>query len=205
MKTPTERISLMNDSELLELYTESGHTDYFGELYSRYIPLVYGLCLRYLRSAEEAEDAVMQIFEELLPKVRRFYIKEFRTWLYSVAKNHCLQQLRKKKRETPADFNTFTANFLSNFTANFMESSDIAHLLSKRDNEAVLEALEKCIEKLPVPQKESIRFFFMEEKSYADISEITSYAVKSVKSYIQNGKRNLKLCIESQGIKYETA
>lgn len=195
----------MSDPELLEAYTDTGRMEYFGELYGRYMPLIYGLCLKYLRSAEAAEDAVMQIFEELVPKIGRFYIKEFRTWVYSVAKNHCLQQLRKKNRETALDMSSLTAGFSPNFNADFMESYEITHLLSKKDDEKIAEALEKCIEKLPLPQKESIRLFFMEEKSYADIADITNYAVKSVKSYIRSGKRNLKNCIESQGIKYETA
>jgi len=182
------RIDKMSDGELLESYLDTGRLDYFGELYNRYLPLVYGLCLKYLRSVENAEDAVMQIFEELVPKIDRYRIKEFRTWLYTVARNHCLQQLRSRKMEIPLDT-----------TVNFMESEDVVHLLSKQDDEQKLSALEKCIEKLPEPQKRSVKMFFMEQKSYADIADITKYAVKSVKSYIQNAKRNLKLCMEKQG------
>lgn len=180
----------MSDSRLLESYLDTGRLDYFGELYNRYLPLVYGLCLKYLRSVEAAEDAVMQIFEEIIPKIPRAEVREFRTWIYTVARNHCLQQLRREKREVTAGFD-----------AGGVESDDVLHLLSSRDDEARYSALEKCIEQLPPPQRTSIRLFFIEERSYADIAEITDYNIKSVKSYIQNGKRNLKNCMEAQGIK----
>ena len=178
-----------SDAELLELFLQTDRSEYLGDLYNRYIPLVYGLCLKYLKDTDASEDAVMQIFEILLNKVGRFEIKEFRTWLYSVAKNHCLQLLRKTKREMATDFGSVV-----------MESGDDSHLFDREEGEMRLSALEKCMEQLPVPQRESVRLFFLEEKSYADIAEITSYHLKSVKSYIQNGKRNLKICIEKQGV-----
>ena len=179
----------MDDPELLRRYIDTGLMEYFGELYSRYIPLVYGLCLKYLRSTELAEDAVMQIFEELAPKVGRFEIREFRTWVYSVARNHCLQQLRKHNPEVSLD----------NFGTVFMESDTVVHPLSKQEDEGRLAILEKCLEQLPEPQRKSIRMFFYEEKSYVDIVDATDYHLKSVKSYIQNGKRNLKICMEKEG------
>lgn len=89
-------ISTYLDSELLQLFKETGKSDYFGELYNRYIPLLYGLCLKYLQEEEKAQDAVMQLFEDLLPKLSRYEIREFRTWIYSVAKNHCFQLCGKK-------------------------------------------------------------------------------------------------------------
>ena len=177
------------DADLLEQYLRTGDASAFGVLYTRYMPLVYGLCLKYLGSAEDAEDAVMQIFEELLPKVGRYEIKEFRTWLWSVARNHCLQKLRREKRAVRVDFGD-----------RFMETAPIVHLLSEGTDEEALAALERCIEKLPAAQRESIRLFFFEQRSYADIADATSYDIKGVKSYIQNGKRNLKGCIERQGV-----
>ncbi len=177
------------DAELLEQYLRTGDVSPFGTLYTRYMPLVYGVCLKYLRNAEEAEDAVMQIFEELLPRVGRYEIQVFRTWLWSVARNHCLQKLRREKRTRQVDF-----------TDRIMETASLVHLLSEGSNEEALAALERCLEKLPEAQRESIRLFFLEQRSYADIAEATSYDLKGVKSYIQNGKRNLKTCIERQGI-----
>ena len=90
-------ISTYSDSELLQLYKETGKNDYFGELYNRYIPLLYGLCLKYLQEEEKAQDAVMQLFEDLLPKLSRYEIREFRTWIYSVAKKSLLPVVTKRK------------------------------------------------------------------------------------------------------------
>ncbi len=176
----------LSDRLLLDLFSSTRDAEYLGVLYNRYMPLVYGVCLKYLRSTDDAGDAVMQIFEELVAKMPRFDIKEFRPWLYTVAKNHCLGELRKTKREIPSDF-----------SAPFMETADMTHLFDKRDDEARLAALENCMEKLPEGQKTSIRMFFFDGLSYADIAAATQYDYNGVKSHIQNGKRNLKICIES--------
>lgn len=177
----------MSDGQLLAAYLDTGRLEWFGELYNRYLPLVYGLCLKYLRDQAEAEDAVMQIFEEVAPKVRRAEVREFRTWIYTVARNYCLQLLRRRKPEISFDR-----------TAPVMESDDFLHLLEKRDDEVRLTALQKCMEQLPGPQRRAIELFFFEERSYADIVELTDYNLKSVKSYIQNGKRNLKNCMDKK-------
>ena len=180
-------MTVATDDELLSLYRSTGHSEYFGELYRRYIPLVYGLCLKYLQHAEKAQDAVMQLYVNLSEKLNRYDVMVFRTWLYSVAKNHCLQELRKEKHEISVDFDVQN-----------MESDMILHLFDEGHDEERYEALQKCMEHLPERQRVSISKFFMEEMSYADIADATGYELKSVKSHIQNGKRNLKICIEKQ-------
>ena len=185
-------ISKLSDEELLIHYTKSGDTEYFGELYNRYIPLLYGLCLKYLHDEDRAQEAVMQLFEDLLPKLGNYEIKVFKPWLYRVAKNHCLQLLRKENKEIPLDY-----------TVNIMESDEFLHLLSEEESsEEQLKALHHCLEKLPEEQRTSITRFFLEEMSYADIVEQTGFTLNNVKSYIQNGKRNLK--IVSRNRPYET-
>jgi len=167
-------ISKLSDEELLIHYTQSGDTEYFGELYNRYIPLLYGLCLKYLHDEDRAQEAVMQLFEDLLPKLGNYEIKVFKPWLYRVAKNHCLQLLRKENKEIPLDY-----------TVNIMESDEFLHLLSEEESsEEQLKALH----------------LFLEEMSYADIVEQTGFTLNNVKSYIQNGKRNLKICIKKQAL-----
>ncbi|WP_291527996.1 RNA polymerase sigma factor [Bacteroides sp. UBA939] len=181
-------ISKLSDEELLAYYAKSGDTEYFGELYNRYIPLLYGLCLKYLHDEDRAQEAVMQLFEDLLSKVGNYEIQVFRPWLYRVAKNHCLQLLRKENKEITLDY-----------TVNIMESDEFLHLLSEEESsEEQLTALYHCLEKLPEEQRSSIRRFFLEEMSYADIAEQTGFTLNNVKSYIQNGKRNLKICIKKQ-------
>jgi RNA polymerase sigma-70 factor (ECF subfamily) len=176
----------LTDEELLQQYKISGDTEYFGELFSRYISMLYGVCLRYLSDADKAQDAVMQVFENLLSKIAQYEIEVFRTWIYTVVKNHCLQILRKEKNEIIVDFN-----------ANLMESDEILHLLNDEvEDESRMEALNQCLKKLPEQQRMAITHFFMEEMSYMDIVDSTGYNLNQVKSYIQNGKRNLKICIE---------
>lgn len=174
-----------NDEALLHAYVNQGDMGCFGALYSRYIPLVYGLCLKYLKSPELAEDAVMQLFEELSEKVKRHDIANFRSWLYKVAQNHCLQIMRRRQMEFTVDWQSQPA-----------DSAEFLDLLGENGDQEQLKALEHCMKHLPEEQRICIREFFLAEKSYAEISEEKGYELKGVKSYIQNGKRNLKLCIE---------
>lgn len=173
------------DNELLHRYKTTGKSDCLGRLYDRYIPLVYGLCLKYLQNGDDAQDAVMQLFEDLISKVLQHEIRDFRTWLYSVARNHCLQILRSKANTIQIELFT-----------DVMESDERLHLFEDDDDNERIPALQKCMEKLPETQRSTIQLFFMEDHSYADIVDVTGYSLKSVKSYIQNGKRNLKICVE---------
>jgi RNA polymerase sigma-70 factor (ECF subfamily) len=180
----TEKLS---DEDLLNRYRDSEDTEYFGILYNRYIPLLYGVCLKYLADTDKAQDAVMQVFENIFPKILQYEIQTFRTWIYSVAKNHCLQILRKETNEIFIDFNS-----------EIMESDEILNLLNEEEDtgEERKAILRQCLKKLPVGQRNAIYRFFMEEMSYQDIIESEGYTLNQVKSYIQNGKRNLRICIE---------
>jgi RNA polymerase sigma-70 factor (ECF subfamily) len=138
-----------------------------------------------LRETEIARDAVMDIYANLTEKVKHYEILNFNTWLYSVAKNHCLHILQKNER-----------TIFVNFEDSFVENEPLFTLNDESQNDEELSALNYCMERLPVEQETGIRLFYLEEKSYADVAEITGFELKQVKSYIQNGKRNLKICIE---------
>lgn len=176
---------IKSEEELLALDAGSASRVYFGELYARYIPELYGVCLKYLHNADDASDAVMSLFEELSAKISRYEIKDFRSWLYTVAKNHCFQLLRRKRREIPFDD-----------SAKVVEYASLVHLLNEGEGGRADKILEECLERLPARQRECIVKFFYDDKSYADISAETLYPLGSVKSYLQNGKRNLKICME---------
>lgn len=176
----------------MQEYKNSGNAAYFGELYNRYIPLLYGVCLKYLQDSDKAKDAVMQVFEEIFLKISQYEIQAFRPWIYAVMKNHCLQELRKGNHAIFVDFD---------FNTHIMESDEILHLLNEDESEDERkEVLERCMKKLPVNQRIAIIRFFMEDMSYADIVSNTGYDLNQVKSYIQNGKRNLKICIEKNSL-----
>lgn len=188
MHIPTDdNPARMTDTELLHRYRADGHIEWLAALYTRYTELAYGMALKYLRSRHDAEDAVMQIFEELIRKAAQHEIREFRTWLHSVVRNHCLGQLRREGRMPPAEL-----------PANLTDDGSVTELLCEEEQKRFLsEALARCMERLPEPQRRSIALFFFDNLSYADIAAATSWHRKSVKSYIQNGKRNLRLCLEN--------
>jgi RNA polymerase sigma-70 factor, ECF subfamily len=178
------KIQNLSVEELFRFYQESGNSDYFGELYKRYIPKIYGLCLKYLSDVESARDAVMDIYELLNEKIRHYQIENLNAWLYSVTKNHCLQILRKEKQA-----------ILVKIEDTYVENTDIFAHTDKPQSAEEIAALEYCMKTLSEEQQKSISLFYFEEKSYSDIVELTGYALSKVKSYIQNGKRNLKSCI----------
>lgn len=175
-------MATFTDEELLVQYRESGHAEYMGTLYNRYIPLLYGMCLKYLQDEGKAQEAVLQLFEELLPDISGYEIRTFKTWLYNVARDHCLEIIRTETKETPVSFDN-----------DRMESNEVLQLLcDEESNSERLQMLNNCLGRLPDGQRISITHFFKGEMSYADIAEKTGYSLNAVKSNIRNGKRNLK-------------
>lgn len=183
MKT-NRNIANLSNEELFELYKNGHQATYFHELYRRYIPMLYGLCLKYFGNEPDAQDAVMDLFERLSEKIANYEITNFHSWLYTVAKNHCLLKLRNEKRA-----------FFVNIDETVVENSDFFTLLDEEKTNDEKSALEFCMNELGEEQRKSIEFFYYENKSYADIVDLTGYTLQKVKSYIQNGKRNLKNCI----------
>jgi RNA polymerase sigma factor (sigma-70 family) len=174
------------DIELISEYKVSGDPAVVGSLFDRYMTLVYGVCLKYFK--DESKDAVMQIFEKLMVSLKEHDITNFKSWLYVTSKNHCLMALRAKKGR----------NF-EQISTDFMENGLVLHLEVEPEMESNLAKLEKCIEHLAVEQKDCVTLFYMQQKCYKEIVQITGFDDNKVKSYIQNGKRNLKLCMERNG------
>ena len=158
-----------------------------GELYARYMHLVYGVCLKYFKEREKSKDAVIQIFEKLVIEIRNF-----KSWLYVVAKNHCLMEIRKTEPGKIISIGD------ENEMASFMENEAELHPVDREPDEMDKQALNDCIEKLKNEQKSCIRLFYFENKSYREICTTLNLEEKKVKSYIQNGKRNLKICLENK-------
>ncbi|GAB3428173.1 RNA polymerase sigma factor [Niabella aquatica] len=173
------------DEELLREYKRSGDQNALAELYLRYSDLLYGVCLKYLEDADEAKDAVMDIYQELLRKVPQHEIQHFKSWVYVLTKNYCLMQLRSAKKNITVNLEQYT-----------MQSDDFSHLDSVIEKEEAFKRLEKCIEKLPHEQKSSIQLFYYDNKCYNEIAEATGMDWNKVRSLIQNGRRNLKICME---------
>jgi RNA polymerase sigma factor (sigma-70 family) len=176
----------LTDKELVALYKQSGDMALLGELYQRYMELVYGVCLKYFKEPETAKDSVIQIFEELVLKLKKHEVENFKGWLHQVAKNHCLMQLRTPKNLKTVEFKT-----------EFVQNEENVHLNGVFEKEENLQKLEYCLATLTDEQKEAIRLFYLEGKCYNEIVEITGQDWNHVRSCIQNGRRNLKICMET--------
>jgi RNA polymerase sigma factor (sigma-70 family) len=176
------------DEELVALYRKSDDVAIVGELFNRYTALVYGVCMKYLKDREESRDAVMQIFEKLIASLKEHEINVFKAWLYVTSRNYCLMQLRGKKGKNFEELSPF-----------LMENGTHEHLESGPEIEGNLHQLEKCIQELASEQKQCVKMFYLEQKCYKEITELTGFDLNKVKSYIQNGKRNLKICMEKNG------
>ena len=183
--------SKRSDEELINEFSATGDLKVLGELYEGYMHLVYGVCLKYLKDREESMDAVMQIFEKLIVEIPKQKINNFRSWLHVVTKNYCLMQLRSKKSEDQR-FIEWTLD-----PENFMENDTYLHPVDKEDHE-IDKVLADCIERLKDEQKECIRQFYYEDRCYSEIAKNLGIDEKKVKSNLQNGKRNLKLCMEEK-------
>lgn len=151
--------------------------------------LVYGVCLKYFKEPETAKDSVMMIFEELVIKLKKHEVEHFKAWLYQLAKNHCLMKLR-----TPKNLKTVELNI------SLVQNEENVHLNGVLEKEEHLDKLEHCINALPEDQKTVIKLFYLEGKCYNEIVETTGYAWDKVRSFIQNGRRNLKICMEKTEI-----
>jgi RNA polymerase sigma-70 factor (ECF subfamily) len=188
----SSKLNTDDDLELLSKYKQTNDNTFVGILFQRYTHLIFGVCMKYLKNEDDAQDASMQIFEKLLVDLKKHEIQQFKAWLHMVCKNYCLMQLRsgtsklKRNREMHKDF------------AAFMESDIELHHTIENKKEIQLIFMEECIQGLNNEQKLCVELFYLQEKSYQEVTEMTSFTMNNVKSYIQNGKRNLKNCIESK-------
>jgi RNA polymerase sigma factor (sigma-70 family) len=178
-----------SDEQLIASFRATGSLNIVGALFSRYTPMLYGVCLKYLKDRDEAKDITMQLFEKLGDKLRNHDIANFRSWLYVTARNECLMHIRSKK-----------GKFMKELDQGVVENELSMHPeADEADLESDLSRLSRCIDTLAGEQKRCVSLFYLNEKCYRDIAEETGYELSKVKSYIQNGKRNLRLCMEKHG------
>jgi len=184
------------DDILLARYLKTGDLNILGELYRRYIPLVYGVCLKYLPGREDARDAVMDIFEKIIIELGRHRVDRFRPWLYVLTKNWCLMYLRSSRNEDDQ------LKKMAKEQSLIMEIDMEVHPID-RDNGISGKLLDDCIERLKKEQKMCIQLFYYDNRSYREVATILNLDEKMVKSHLQNAKRNLKICIEENYVTEE--
>ncbi|MEM9324312.1 MAG: sigma-70 family RNA polymerase sigma factor, partial [Bacteroidota bacterium] len=180
-------IKSLEDAELVARYRKTEDSQYLGVLYDRYLHLIYGLCIKYLGSREDSQDAVMGIYEQLTKALLTSEVEHFKSWLYIVAKNFCLMEIRKRKGQDEKN------NLLR------VEFSPEEHLNSD-GLDSDLDALQGCIEELKQEQQLCVTLFYLQKHSYQEVASKSGLSLKTVKSAIQNGKRNLRICVERQRI-----
>nr|WP_321453398.1 sigma-70 family RNA polymerase sigma factor [uncultured Carboxylicivirga sp.] len=186
------KIKPLSDDQLIQKFVDTQNSDFLGQLYERYMHLVYGLCLKYLKNKQDAQDAVIGIFEKINKEILTKEINDFKPWLYVVAKNYCLMQLRKEQSSRKKALEYEKSELL------FMENEQEMHPVNDWEPNELDLRLKECLERLKDKQRSCIELFYFKELCYKEISEKLTLDVKKVKSYIQNGKRNLKICIESK-------
>lgn len=174
----------ISDEELIQLYKSDHDKARVGILFGRYSHLVFGVCLKYLKNKDEARDSVINIFEKLFEDLKSHPVENFRAWLHTVTRNYCLMQLRKANRPgTESDVDELSWKLKEE------------HSEEPVVKEEQLQHMEKAMEKLADEQRKCIDLFYLQEKCYQEVADITGYTLKQVKSYIQNGKRNLKILL----------
>lgn len=188
MNISTE-INALTDEQIIDKYKKTSDKTWVGELYKRYTRFVFLVSMKYLKNEERCQDAVMQIFEKLFIDFHKHKIEKFKPWLHTVTRNHCLILLRKDQSMLQKEKKFQAEQDL------FMESEDELHLDNKDENDKQLSCLKQAISDLNQEQKVCIEMFYLQEKSYKEIADETGFPEKKVKSYIQNGKRNLKIKI----------
>ena len=183
----------LSDRDLIYKYQKTRNKRYVGELYVRYSHLVYGVSLKYLKNVPDAQDNVMVVFENLMTDLESTDVKNFKAWIHTVTKNQCLMKLRKKSRLVGKEQDIKTVEYA-------LASEPIEEEKKKEDQ---FEQLETAMAALKPEQQQCVQLFFIEQKCYQEIAETTGFGLKQVKSYIQNGKRNLKIILTNNGLKIQ--
>ena len=180
-----QKFNHITDAELLQKFYMDHDNEWLGILLPRYTLLLLGVCMKYLKNEEEARDCVQQIFFKVINELHKYKVDYFKSWIYMIAKNHCLMKLRDQKNKI-VELNqeiTVAINF----------ETDKINLVEK---DLLLQKMEAALNKLNPDQQQCVKLFYLEKKSYSEVAEITGFTMLQVKSYLQNGKRNLKLLME---------
>ncbi len=180
----SKKVFSQDDASVIAAYKSTSDPAYIGILFDRYCHLIFAVCMNYLKNEEDSKDAVIQVFEKLPGHLKKYEIKNFSHWLYSVAKHHCFKLLKKRQ------FNADIDDEINYFVSDDAEENELTDQL--------LSHLDEAMATLNEEQFKCVQLFYLEEKSYKEIETITGYNYEKVKSYIQNGKRNLRIYLEKK-------
>ena len=182
----TEKYKDISDQQLLENFYADHNNEWLGILLPRYTYLLLGVCMKYLKNEEEAKDCVQQIFLKVITELKKYRVDYFKSWLYMVAKNHCLMRIRDGHGKAAYELTE----------RHMLAADEITDIQDLLQNENAITLLAEALKELSPEQQQCVTLFYLQKKSYQEISEETGFNMMQVKSYIQNGKRNLRLMIE---------
>ena len=180
-----EKYKHIDDQQLLLNFYEDKNNEWLGILLNRYALLLLGVCMKYLKNEEEAKDSVQQVFLKNLTELPKYKVEYFKSWVYMVAKNHCLMTLRNKNRQA------VEINEQLHATAD-----ELADTKKLQENDLLVTNMEQALSQLNKEQQQCVTLFYLHKKSYLEIVADTSFSLLQVKSHIQNGKRNLKIMLD---------
>jgi RNA polymerase sigma factor (sigma-70 family) len=181
------KINHIDDKELLNRFYSDHNNEWLGELLPRYTLLLFGVCMKYLKNEEDAKDSVQQIFLKAINELHKYKVEYFKSWIYMIAKNHCLMKLRDKGKYSVE---------INDKIAATPDTSEEKNLLIEKDNP--LNNVQNALQQLNTEQQLCVTLFYLQKKSYTEIAAKTGFSMMQVKSNIQNGKRNLKLLLEKK-------
>ncbi len=184
----SDRHNDISDQQLLSKFYSDHNNEWLGILLQRYTLLLLGVCMKYLKDEDEAKDSVQQIFLKVIQELQKYKVDYFKSWLYMVAKNHCLMRLRDRNGKQITEINDRLP----------IAPSEETDKVAQAKTDYTIELMQDALKELNAEQQQCVTLFYLEKKSYQQVSEETGYNLLQVKSYIQNGKRNLKLLIEKK-------
>lgn len=188
LMTYPDRYAHLSDQQLLDNFYSDNNNQWLGALLPRYTLLLLGVCMKYLKNEEEAKDCVQHIFMKAITELPKYKVEYFKAWIYMVARNHCLMRIRARQGKIPVEIK-------EQHLADIYEDHDKQNHIEK---DILLQKMETALEQLNAEQRQCIKLFYLEKKSYNEIADETGFSLLQVKSYIQNGKRNLKIMIEKK-------
>ena len=183
----TGKYNHIEDNELLQRFYDDHDNEWLGILLQRYTMLLLGVSMKYLKNEEEAKDCVQQVFLKAINELHKYKVEYFKSWIYMVAKNHCLMKLRDSRK--------YTASINEQVLATPDDTIEKTDHINK---DKKLGSLAEAMQELNKEQQLCVTLFYLQKKSYQEIADQTNYSLMQVKSHIQNGKRNLKRLMEEK-------
>ena len=183
-----DRYSHLTDQQLLDNFYSDGNNQWLGALLPRYTLLLLGVCMKYLKNEEEAKDCVQHIFLKAITELPKYRVEFFKAWIYMVARNHCLMRLRGRQGKIPVEIK-------EQHLADIRDEDNHQNHIEK---DLLLQDMTDALEQLNPEQRQCVTLFYLEKRSYQEITDQTGFTLLQVKSYIQNGKRNLKIMLEKK-------